>query len=271
VFKNNFVNLSSGLSNFVRGSVATVQRGSALRIENSLVLNNGGNDSMKTPAALFQVGGNDLGSNVEPNVGARLTLLNCLITGNMGDSEGCIVRSEMPTSIGTPTPNVVTLTHCTMGDPQPLAASGSVTGALIMGTYGNLSTRDCILWAPLTPAVAWSGGTALVIHSAIGPLTSTGLTTVANNVLSDPLFDLSGSWLLTPGSPAINAGSSLAQVSGLGMRSALADLTPDTGQVDMGYHAPMPNAGTIAYTSVDAYTLGHQLALHSAYSTPPPP
>jgi len=271
-FRDNFVSLNPGFINHVRGSVATVQRGSALRIENSRVIANGAFGSGRTLAAPFQVGGSDLGSNLEANVGARLTMINTLMAGNIGDGTSSLVRSEVPTSVSTPVPNQVILHHCTISDIQPTTVGGSVTGTVLHGTYGTLYIRDSIIWAPTIPAINWSGGgSTIVLHSTLGPVPSLGVATAANNLTTDPLFAPSGSWLLLPTSPAINAGTSLAQVSGLGPRSALDNLSPDTGQVDLGYHAPIPSAGVIPFTTTDAYTQGHLLGLHAAYAAPPPP
>lgn len=62
------------------------------------------------------------------------------------------------------------------------------------------------------------------------------------NIHDDPMFVTGplGGYYLHPDSPCIDTGSRSAQGAGLSDRTTQADGTPDTGQVDMGYHYPIP-------------------------------
>jgi len=269
-FSNNMVYTNGPAVTQSFGTVALVQRAAALRIENSEMIDNGIGNLTSTPAPTIAVDGLDEQSSPDPSttVATRLFLVNVLVArSRAGATAHFIHASKRTTTSAQPIP-IVSAQFCTFASPQPLPAVGSLSGAVCVSTFGTLTLRDSVIWAPTIPAVNWTGGGATVLNSVIGPVASVGPATSPTNLTSDPL--LSPSWLLLSGSPAINAGSMAAQFAGLGMRSALDSLAADSGQVDLGYHAPMPNAGVLPFTPFDAYTQGHQLALHAAFSIPPP-
>jgi len=61
------------------------------------------------------------------------------------------------------------------------------------------------------------------------------------NIHDDPEFVIGplGEYYLHPDSPCIDAGSQSAEQAGLSDRTTQVDSTPDTGQVDMGFHYPI--------------------------------
>ncbi len=112
-------------------------------------------------------------------------------------------------------------------------------GAGIMGyDHSQLAVENCIVWENGNYEIfMWLTGSITVNHSSV----QDGYQG-QGNIQNDPMFVEGplGDYYLHPDSPCIDAGSQSASAAGLPNRTTQADGTPDTGQVDMGFHYPPP-------------------------------
>lgn len=92
---------------------------------------------------------------------------------------------------------------------------------------------DCIIWDNASESLH---GCPNVTYSCIE-----GGDAGVGNIQSHPLFDgPCECYYLKATSPCIDKGSQSAENAGMAKRTTQLDNTPDTGQVDMGYHYPIP-------------------------------
>lgn len=115
-----------------------------------------------------------------------------------------------------------------------LNVAGNGQGGALAGDSETATVRDCIFW---------QNGLDF-----FGPITATYSafsteTAGEGNIHPELVFDASRSledYYLDPASPCVNAGSRTAEAAGLSGMTTQRSGTPDTGQVDMGYHYPIP-------------------------------
>ncbi len=172
---------------------------------------------------------------------SRVTLTNCLITGNFGIRESgamLIVESHLK------------LINCTMAN----NVAGFHSGGIRL-EYGGAEVENCIFWGNrdlTSPTVQTAQidlgmeATATVNFSCVegwdGTLGGVG------NFSADPLFvpGPAGDYYLSQTaagqgveSPVVNAGSDTAVNLGLDTMTTRSDEGLDTGIVDIGYHFPI--------------------------------
>lgn len=148
------------------------------------------------------------------------TILDNLFEANAGTTGGALI----PSSGCNPTIKNNTFVNNTAGSGH----AGAIDGE------GGATISDCIFWQNGTDIRGQYMPSYCFFNS---PKPGNG------NISGDyPGFaaDAPGAFYLDPLSPCVNAGSQSADAAGLSDRTTRTDGTPDAGQVDMGYHYPLP-------------------------------
>jgi len=183
-------------------------------------------------------------------VSGTVDLWNCLLYGNWTSP---YTGGSFPGGTGILVDNgTLTLSHSTL--------TGHV-GEAIRRAGGAVSVTNSILWGNLTDAV----GTMTIDHSNVG--TTSGAVTLNDCLSVDPLFEYG--FYLHPDSPCVDAGSMTAAAAGLDGRTTRIDGTPDSGDVDLGYHYPAGFSLTYAdiYVSNDGDDDNGGTAENDAFAT----
>jgi len=187
------------------GSSGNAVRGGAIHFQNS-------NLSITNSVFLFNTSAFRGGA--IQMVSGTLNLWNCLLYGNFTTTltGGAGLHVENGTA---------TIKHSTLA---------SQNGEGIRRSNGAVTIRDSILWGNQTDAV----GSMTINDSNVG--TTSGAVTLNDCISVDPLFEYG--FYLHPDSPCVDAGSMTAAAAGLDGRTTRIDGTPDSGDVDLGYHYP---------------------------------
>jgi predicted outer membrane repeat protein len=158
-----------------------------------------------------------------------LTIDNCLFIKNSANVEGGAIHHEGTTNIN----------NCTFNQNAAIDSGGD--GGAIFRDVGTINVIDSILW----------GNTAAGSPEQMHDVSSVTYSAVeggwsgVGNTDQDPEFvtgDDGGYYLSHTASgqgvdsPCIDTGSDTSSARGLNNRTTRTDNTPDTGQVDMGYH-----------------------------------
>jgi len=115
--------------------------------------------------------------------------------------------------------------------------SADAGGGIYCAAISLPTIVDCILWANGDDLEGCSATYCCIEDLDEGE----------GNIHDDPMFVPGplGCYYLDPQSPCIDAGSGSAEEAGLSDRTTQADGTPDTGQVDMGYHYPSTDVESV--------------------------
>ncbi|MBP8912224.1 MAG: right-handed parallel beta-helix repeat-containing protein, partial [Phycisphaerae bacterium] len=186
------------------------------------------------------------------------TIVNCLILSNLAFRDGGGISTNWYA-----TPTIRNCTFVGNSSPgNPTDTTSGFGGGLFCGSFSDAKVVDSIFWkngGRLGTELAVGTGFELdrqcgklhVSYSNIivGPndvYVDNGCTLVyGDGVLrgiptkaNDPLFVPGplGNFYLSPASPCVNAGSTTAGAAGMSRYTTRTDGTPDSGQVDMGYH-----------------------------------
>ncbi|MBN2209418.1 MAG: hypothetical protein JW759_09000, partial [Candidatus Coatesbacteria bacterium] len=149
---------------------------------------------------------------------AILGAMNCLFFDNSATAgAGLFVGSDSHAAIGNTT------------------VAGNTSDG-VGGIGGNASD------VAIVDSIFWENGTDLSPQFSVSYCFFATPTAGEGNLSGNPMLvtGAQGDYYLDPESPCINAGSQSAEAAGLSSRTTQTDGTPDTGQVDMGYHYLIP-------------------------------
>ena len=146
-----------------------------------------------------------------------MDILNSLLSGNSGyDGGGIYLDID----------SKATVSNITAANRSAYRTGG------IGGESTAAAIHDCIFW---------KNGVDLADHYSATYSFFASLLQGEGNFTGTPGFTPGpfGDFYLDPGSVCIDAGSRTAEAAGLADRTTRANDTPDTGQVDLGYHYPL--------------------------------
>lgn len=153
--------------------------------------------------------------------GDNLTLFNDLIVSNTAESGGGMYLEQNITA---------DVRSCTFAD-----NTGSASGGAVYSLSDGASFSDTIFW---DDGVDYFNGSMATTFCCFPSGASRG----DGDIHDAPVFVTGplGDYYLDPGSACVDAGSQSAEAAGLSDRTTRTDGTPDTGQLDIGYHYPLP-------------------------------
>jgi len=146
------------------------------------------------------------------------SIRNCLIFGNWANEGGAFYCAWL---------SPCEIHNCTM-----VANSAKHGGGIFSEGETFHTIIDCILWGNGDELYDCTGTHCCIEDDDAG----------VGNIHDNPMFVIGpfGDYYLHPESPCIDAGSKSALAARLSERTTQADGDPDSGQVDIGYHYPLP-------------------------------
>jgi len=226
----------SGNNATLEGGGAVSISGSDLQIRNCTIINN-------SASGLWAYGGA-----IDFYGPALQTVFNCLLAGNSSDLDGGAIYSYYATS---------EIANSTFSDNTADGFGGAVfsgynsssditdsifhncsSHAIHEGDGGGNATPEFCLFYDNPDGDYYDSGTHQVYNGNTGPYSIHNIPGGSVNIYGDPLFEggALGALYLNQASLAVDSGSASSASLGLDTYTTDPDNTPDSGQVDRGYH-----------------------------------